>query len=151
MFGGPTGIGALIVRKESAQKAGLLSSCGSFVGGGSVDIIAIGTHSLNPKSNYVESTNHLFYRPRQKSLASALEHGTLPLHQIYSLPAGFEFIEKVMGGWRAYGSKMNQLRSLMLDGMKGLKYNDGRDVCRIYQDELLSSYGQGILFYKYYT
>jgi hypothetical protein len=53
MFGGPTGIGALIVKEKGALKAGLVKplSSGTYIGGGSVDIIGIGTitsmtHSL---------------------------------------------------------------------------------------------------------
>jgi selenocysteine lyase/cysteine desulfurase len=122
IFGYPTGVGALIIRRDALR--GLRRP---WFAGGTVEFAS------------VQNDMH-----RLKPSAEGFEDGTLDFLNIAALPAGFALIEEI-GINRAHEHAM-ELTRLMLDGLQSLTVRDGRPLVRIYGPRDLRDRGATIAF-----
>ncbi|KAJ3181590.1 hypothetical protein HDU85_003532 [Gaertneriomyces sp. JEL0708] len=113
VFGFPTGVGALIVRRDIAH---LLKK--KYFGGGTVAALT------------VAEKEPAWVIPRE-DISSRLEDGTLPFLEILALEHGFEFIEG-MGGIATIGRHVLGLRDYVFGMMRKLKHVTGHSLCTVY-------------------
>ena len=108
IFGYPTGVGALVVKKSALQRLRR-----PWFAGGTVDFASVqnGMHQL-------------------KSSAEAFEDGTPDFLNIAALAAGFAFLDDV-GIERVHEHTM-RLASRLLDGLDGLRHANGARAIRVY-------------------
>ena len=106
MFGVPTGLGALIVRKDTMP---MLKK--RYYGGGAVAAIAADEVFVVGR-NGVES----------------FEDGTLPYQQVYAALAGFSFLQR-LGDWRG---RVFSLTSAFTRKLENMKHPNGARVAQIY-------------------
>uniref|UniRef100_A0A1I7ZWA5 MOSC domain-containing protein n=1 Tax=Steinernema glaseri TaxID=37863 RepID=A0A1I7ZWA5_9BILA len=110
MFGYPTGLGALLVRKDRED---LLQK--RYYGGGTVDL----SHPTKPYVRFREN------------LADRFEDGTSNYNAIASLRHGFADLERC-GGIEAIERHSFKLASLVADFLKTLRHSNGNPVAVIY-------------------
>ncbi|KAI8806455.1 pyridoxal phosphate-dependent transferase [Cladochytrium replicatum] len=136
MFGYPTGLGALIVRKTAAS---VLRP--TYFGGGNVSAVTL-DHAT--ESAYAAFSYNSKFRSNSRHLPKStiyerFEFGTLPFLEILSLRHGFEYIENKLGGWESVSDHVLSLAEVARKRMKNLHHDStNRPVCRIYEDDLLS-------------
>ena len=116
MFGLPSGLGALIIRKDSAQKC---LTRKIFFGGGTVE--ASSASSVN------------FVRLRKK-LSSRLEDGTIPFLSILSLKASFESMKKFFPSWSHIEEHCFTIAKSFFSKLHALKHFNGAPVAVVYGD-----------------
>jgi molybdenum cofactor sulfurtransferase len=120
IFGFPTGIGALILKKQCVSTAALTNR--SYYGGGTVDALAF---------------DKRWYEPRKRSIHSAFEDGTINFLDIIALSHGFDYVERKLGGWVEVGLYTRYLIQELYLRLKSLKLriNNREDsLCEIYLD-----------------
>jgi selenocysteine lyase/cysteine desulfurase len=122
IFGYPTGVGALVVKKKVLQKLRR-----PWFAGGTVDFASVqnGLHQLKPS-------------------AEAFEDGTPDFLNIAALAAGFEFLDDV-GIERIHGHVMG-LVSRLLDGLDALRHANGAPAIRVYGPRTLDARGGTVAF-----
>ncbi|KAJ3180291.1 hypothetical protein HDU87_002170 [Geranomyces variabilis] len=106
IFGFPTGIGALVLRRDVSRHMRK-----RYHGGGTVGAITVAEDERSwqvPKDN----------------LSSRFEDGTLPFLEILALDRGFDYLEG-LGGMRVVGGHATALREYVLKRMDEMKYADG--------------------------
>jgi selenocysteine lyase/cysteine desulfurase len=108
IFGYPTGVGALVVKKSVLHKLRR-----PWFAGGTVDFASVqnGIHQLKPS-------------------AEAFEDGTPDFLNIGALAAGFEFLETV--GMDRVHEHVMRLVARLLDGLDGLRHTNGAPAIRLY-------------------
>ncbi|KAN0060099.1 hypothetical protein ACQY0O_008072 [Thecaphora frezii] len=112
IFGFPTGLGGLLVRKSSAK-----ALCNKpYYGGGTLDAVA-------PSSSWK--------KPR-KDLAAAFEDGTVNLHAILALRHAFDYCSEAFGDWRERRSYVQALTSVLYRRLSGIRHGNGEPMVRIY-------------------
>ena len=114
LFGFPTGVGALVIRKDAI---GCLQK--HYFGGGTVDAISWDTP----------------WKVLRSSAPQVFEDGTLPFLEIMAIDHGFDYIESV-GGWEYVQSHVFALSQQVREEMSSMmiKGNQGSDIplCEIY-------------------
>lgn len=108
MFGYPTGIGALLARRDALQEMRR-----PWFGGGTVRFVA------------AQHRSHIPYRN-----AAAFEDGTLNFLEIPAVTRGLDFLETI-GVERLHDHVMALTRTL-LDGMRTLRHPEGTPMVRVY-------------------
>lgn len=112
LFGFPTGVGALLVKKSAASH---LSK--SFFGGGTMAAIAISP----------------FFSRLKSSLSEQFEDGTIPFQQILALEHGFDYIKLKFGSWDDYQHYCNSLVNDALVKMINFRYPNGTAVFKVFE------------------
>eukprot|EP00158_Paraphelidium_tribonemae_P006199 Partr_v1_DN27725_c0_g1_i1_m66986 putative Molybdenum cofactor sulfurase len=130
IFGYPTGIGALIVRRESAH---VLRK--SYFGGGTV------------ASVWPDSMWHYNFR----DLSRRWEDGTVNFHGIMALKHAFDVTERMYGSFENKHRICDRFRMYALEKMRALKHYNNVPACVFYHDcdesdDLKSGYGPVINF-----
>jgi molybdenum cofactor sulfurtransferase len=115
MFGYPTGLGALLVRKERSP---LLRLHKRYFGGGTV-------HALAATSGFV--------MPRELP-HEYMEDGTSHYQGISALRHCFKELSDC-GGMGTVAEELGRLSALLEQGMTALQHSDGKPVCEIYTPE----------------
>ncbi|KRY39546.1 Molybdenum cofactor sulfurase [Trichinella spiralis] len=110
MFGFPTGIGALVIRRKSAH---LLQKV--YYGGGTVEF-------------YLPNTDFHVFR---QNIEERFEDGSLPYHLVIALQYGFDELER-FGGVEKIGLRIFNLAKLAYDRLLELKHGNGNPVAEIY-------------------
>ncbi|KAJ3159880.1 hypothetical protein HDU88_008404 [Geranomyces variabilis] len=113
IFGFPTGIGALVLRRDVARHLRK-----RYHGGGTVGAITV---AADERSWQVPKDN----------LSSRFEDGTLPFLEILALDRGFEYLEG-LGGMRVVGGHAMALREYVLKRMSEMQYDHGGSLCILY-------------------
>jgi molybdenum cofactor sulfurtransferase len=114
MFGFPTGLGAVIVKTELADKL----RKDRYFGGGTVSAIA-------------SDESWQVYRTE---LHGRFEDGTLNFLDIVALDLAFDSIRDIFGGYDKIGPHVSALHGLLYRSMKDLKHYNQKPVCEIYVD-----------------
>lgn len=122
MFGYPTGVGALIARKEALEKLNR-----PWFSGGTVDLVT----TLNNSYHLLEG-----YR--------GFEDGTPNFLDIAAVESGFEFLEKV--GMSNIHSHVMALSSYLVDEVKKLKHSNGNPMTVLYAPENKERHGSATAF-----
>ncbi|KAJ9480127.1 Molybdenum cofactor sulfurase [Pseudozyma hubeiensis] len=113
IFGYPTGLGGLLVRKSAAPR--LLHK--TYYGGGTVDSILAETRWTKPR----------------KDLEARLEDGTSNIHGILAVNTALEYYENAFGPWDLRGDHVAGLSSRLVRAMECLHHGNGSPVVRIYR------------------
>ena len=108
LFGYPTGIGALLARRDALAKLRR-----PWFGGGTVRFVA------------AQNQVHIPYRN-----AAAFEDGTLNFLDIAAVPRGLDFIDGV--GVERVHDHFTALTAELLRALAALRYDDGRPMVRVY-------------------
>jgi selenocysteine lyase/cysteine desulfurase len=108
MFGYPTGVGALIARREA-----LAALKRPWFAGGTVEFVSI------------QHRTHMF-----KAGAEGFEDGTPNFGAIAALPAGFELLGDI--GMRNVKAHVGQLTTMLLAELSALQHSNGRSMTTIY-------------------
>ena len=108
MFGYPTGVGALIARREA-----LAALRRPWFAGGTVEFVSI------------QNRTHLF-----KAGAEGFEDGTPNFGAIAALPAGFELLGGI--GMDNVKSRMGQLTTMLLAELSALRHSNGWSMTTIH-------------------
>ncbi|XP_041458790.1 molybdenum cofactor sulfurase-like [Lytechinus variegatus] len=111
MFGFPTGLGALIVRNDSAHVL-----VKEYFGGGTV---------------MAYLAKERFNKTRME-LAERLEDGTVPFLDIVSLRHGFDALKRHGGGMKSISEHTFLLAKYVYDQLSTWKHHNGQPVCEIY-------------------
>lgn len=122
IFGLPTGVGALIVKREAMSRLRR-----PWFAGGTVDFVSIAhdRHQL--------SAGH-----------AAFEDGTPDFLNIGAISTGFAFIERFRSS--ALQRRLDALTARFLTGVANLRHSDGAPLVRIYGPETLEARGGTIAF-----
>ncbi|KAJ8036017.1 Molybdenum cofactor sulfurase [Holothuria leucospilota] len=113
LFGFPTGIGALIVKKEAVS---LLKK--DYFGGGTVAAYS----STDP-----------FYAPR-KMPHEWFEDGTLPFLDIIALRHGFDALDSLGGGMTAISQHTFTLAKYTFEALSQMQHSNGKPLAQCYCD-----------------
>ncbi|GAC93652.1 molybdenum cofactor sulfurase [Pseudozyma hubeiensis SY62] len=113
IFGYPTGLGGLLVRRSAAPW--LLHK--TYHGGGTVDSILAESRWTKPR----------------KDLEARLEDGTSNIHGILAVNTALDYYEKAFGLWDLRGDYVGGLSSRLVQAMEGLRHGNGNPVVRIYR------------------
>jgi selenocysteine lyase/cysteine desulfurase len=108
MFGYPTGVGALIARREA-----LAALNRPWFAGGTVEFVS------------VQHRTHMF-----KAGAEGFEDGTPNFGAIAALPAGFELLGDI--GMHNVKARVGQLTTMLLAELSALQHSNGRPKTTIY-------------------
>ncbi|MEZ4671930.1 MAG: aminotransferase class V-fold PLP-dependent enzyme [Anaerolineae bacterium] len=108
MFGYPTGVGALIVRRETMTRLQR-----PWFGGGTVKFVS------------AQNSQHIL-----ASSGEAFEDGTVNYLSIAAIPAGLDFLETV--GMENINAHVMQLTALLFDGLRKLHHSNGQPLVRLY-------------------
>ncbi|KAF9128958.1 hypothetical protein BGW39_004610 [Mortierella sp. 14UC] len=111
MFGFPTGLGAVIVKTELADKLKK-----SYFGGGTVSAI----------------TSDESWQVYRTSLHGRYEDGTLNYLGIVALDLAFDSVQEIYGSYSAISLHVTSLHRLLYQSMKSLKHYNGTSLCDIY-------------------
>ena len=122
LFGYPTGIGALVVRREALERLRR-----PWFAGGTViyTSVAADTHRLRP--------GH-----------AAFEDGTPDFLNIAALGAGFDLLEEV--GMPRLTAHVSELTRNLLDDLTALRHTNGRPLVRIYGPRETTARGGAVAF-----
>ncbi|XP_078581461.1 molybdenum cofactor sulfurase-like [Branchiostoma floridae x Branchiostoma japonicum] len=113
IFGFPTGLGALIIRKDAED-----SLRKTYFGGGTAMAV---------------TSNGRFYIPRP-NLHDRFEDGTLPFLDIIALRHGFDTMEKLTGGMLHISQHTFSLAHYVYLQLTSLKHHNGQPVVVVYTD-----------------
>ncbi|OAQ28692.1 PLP-dependent transferase [Linnemannia elongata AG-77] len=111
MFGFPTGLGAVIVKTELADKLRK-----SYFGGGTVSAIA-------------SDESWQVYRT---SLHGRFEDGTLNFLDIVALDLAFDTVREIYGSYSTISPHVTALHRLLYQSMKSIKHYNGAPLCDMY-------------------
>ncbi|KAG0379282.1 hypothetical protein BGX24_001040 [Mortierella sp. AD032] len=111
MFGFPTGLGAVIVKTELADKLRK-----SYFGGGTVSAI----------------TSDESWQVYRTSLHGRYEDGTLNYLDIVALDLAFDSIREIFGNYSTISPHVTSLHRLLYQSMKSIKHYNGTSLCDIY-------------------
>ncbi|KAF9959806.1 hypothetical protein BGZ72_008724 [Mortierella alpina] len=113
MFGFPTGLGAVLVKTELADKLRK-----RYFGGGTVSAITSGEH----------------WQVYRTSLHGRFEDGTLNYLDIVALDLAFESIKEIYGDYSMISPHVTALHRTLYRAMSELKHYNGAPLCDIYVD-----------------
>ncbi|KAF9926698.1 hypothetical protein FBU30_003774 [Linnemannia zychae] len=113
MFGFPTGLGAVIVKTELADKLRK-----QYFGGGTVSAI----------------TSNESWQVYRTSLHGRYEDGTLNFLDIVALDLAFDSVREIYGSFSTISPHVTALHRLLYQSMRSLKHYNGFPLCDIYVD-----------------
>lgn len=115
MFGFPTGLGAVIVKTELADKL----RKDRYFGGGTVSAIA----------------SDEAWQVYRTELHGRFEDGTLNFLDIVALDLAFDSVRDIYGGYDKIGPHVSALHRLLYRSMKNLTHYNHTPLCEIYVDK----------------
>ncbi|KAK4193525.1 putative molybdenum cofactor sulfurase [Podospora australis] len=125
IFGFPD-LGALIVKRTAED----VFDSTRYFGGGTVDMVVC--------------LKEQWHIPKRQSLHERLEYGTLPIHNILALDAAMDVHARLFGSMRDVSAHTVFLHKRLFRGLKSLRHENGKRVCKIYSfdpDGVISSPG----------
>lgn len=122
LFGYPTGVGALIARREALERLRR-----PWFAGGTVDYASV-QHDLH----------------RLRGLAEGFEDGTLDFLNIAALPAGFAFLREL--GMERIQTHVARLTEELLTGLRALSGRDGQPLVDVYGPSNTDNRGGTVAF-----
>jgi molybdenum cofactor sulfurtransferase len=132
IFGAPTGLGGLFVKKGRPQE--VLRANKRYFGGGTVSFnlhSKVGGHQLHT------------------SFSAAMEDGTANFYGIAQVPQGFRCVQK-LGGVVAINQRIQLLRAYCIESLQALHHRNGSPLVRIYTipttDVAIQSWGSSVAF-----
>ncbi|KAJ4295989.1 hypothetical protein N0V88_004691 [Collariella sp. IMI 366227] len=132
IFGFPD-LGGLVVRKES----GHILALRKYFGGGTVEMVStigkawhLSKGLQNAAANRGDGKGH-----GGGSLHEGLEDGTLPFHSILALGEAINVHAELYGSMENISAHTNMLVRRLYNGMRQLRYGDGRPLCKVYEEE----------------
>ncbi|WP_420387569.1 aminotransferase class V-fold PLP-dependent enzyme [Roseivirga sp.] len=125
MFGYPTGLGALLVKKDTFNKLQKLSFAG-----GTITIV-----SVNGDGHYLESE------------AARFEDGTINYLDIPAIKTGLEYIESI--GLSKIELRVRTITHYLMEQLLALRHQNGQNLIRIYGPEGMENRG-GTLVMNFY-
>lgn len=122
MFGYPTGVGALVARREALARLRR-----PWFSGGTVRFVSAQNrlHLLHPS-------------------AEAFEDGTPNFLAIAAVPAGLDFLEEV--GLERIGAHVERLTARLLDALVALRHSNGAPLIELYGPRTLEARGGSVAF-----
>lgn len=121
IFGYPTGIGCLLIKKSSYSKLQK-----PWFAGGTVSMVS------------VQNQKHFLAQGHER-----FEDGTLNYLEIPAIKTGLEFIEEI--GIERINHRVKALISALAEELKKLKHNNGRSVVKIFGPEDFENHGGTII------
>lgn len=121
IFGFPD-LGGLVVRKDS----GHILTLRKYFGGGTVSLVSTVSGAWHTSKGGADDHGH--------ELHDAVEDGTLPFHSILALGEAIEVHAQVFGSMGNISAYTSALSRRMYNEMKGLRYENGQVLCKIYED-----------------
>jgi molybdenum cofactor sulfurtransferase len=125
IFGWPTGLGGLMVRKGTPQ--GILMSHKTYFGGGTLASNLhdkVGGHTL------------------RTSFVAAMEDGTPNVYAIASVPIGFDSLER-LGGVHVIEQRLRCIRAYCIAQLQTLRHRNGNALVRVYHETTYPVCGWG--------
>ncbi|HEX6938190.1 MAG TPA: aminotransferase class V-fold PLP-dependent enzyme [Longimicrobiales bacterium] len=122
MFGFPTGVGALLARREALARLER-----PWFGGGTVRFVS------------AQNQVRILYRN-----AAAFEDGTLNFLDIAAIPAGLDFLAGL--GMDRIQAHITELTALLLEKLKALRHPTGAPLVRIYGPQTTEGRGGTVAF-----
>jgi selenocysteine lyase/cysteine desulfurase len=122
LFGYPTGVGALVARRDALDRLRR-----PWFSGGTVDFVSV-THGIH----------------QLRAGAEAYEDGTPNFLDVAALEAGFDLLERV--GMARIGAHVARLGAALLDGLLGLTHTDGSPLVVLYGPRAFRERGATIAF-----
>jgi molybdenum cofactor sulfurtransferase len=122
MFGFPTGVGALLARRDALKKLRRPWFCG-----GTVRFV-----SAQPGVQLSHVTGRAF------------EDGTLNFLDIAAIPHGLDFLERI--GMERVNERVMDLTATLLEQLHGLRHSDGAPMICIYGPDSLAGRGATVAF-----
>ena len=122
LFGYPTGVGALVVRKDALRKLRR-----PWFAGGTVDFASVQNEMFQPRND-----------------SGAFEDGTPDFLNIAALPAGFALLETI--GMRRIHDHVMRLTARFLDGLDAITHSDGTAAVRVYGPRTIDARGATVAF-----
>jgi selenocysteine lyase/cysteine desulfurase len=122
LFGYPTGVGALVVRKDALHKLRR-----PWFAGGTVDFASV--------------QNEMF---QLKEDTGAFEDGTPDFLSIAALPAGFALLDAI--GMRRIHDHVMRLTTRLLEGLAATTHSDGTPAVRVYGPRTTNARGGALAF-----
>ena len=125
IFGHPTGVGALLVRRDALP---VLRR--AYFGGGAVA---------------AATAERRFHRPRPG--VAGLEDGTLPFLSLPAAIHGFAFLQR-SGGWAAIEKRAGAVAARLRSALQALRHANGAPACQVYfadsSDASTGEWGAGL-------
>ncbi|KAK4171828.1 putative molybdenum cofactor sulfurase [Triangularia setosa] len=129
IFGFPD-LGGLVVSKDS----GHILTLRKYFGGGTVSMVkTIGGGPAWHISKGAETA--VKHGEAVGGLHEALEDGTLPFHSILALGESIEVQRELYGNMENVSRHVTGLVVRLYEGMRGLRYGNGRAVVKVYEEE----------------
>lgn len=122
MFGFPTGVGALLVRREAMARLQR-----PWFGGGTVKFVS------------AQNDQHIL-----ASSGEGFEDGTLNYLSIAAIPAGLDFLDRV--GMESINQHVMELTSMLLDGLLALRHSNRQPLIRLYGPRNMEMRGGTLAF-----
>ncbi|CCC06177.1 unnamed protein product [Sordaria macrospora k-hell] len=141
VFGFPD-VGGLIVRKDS----GHILALRKYFGGGTVSLVStIGGAWHLSKGLETNNTHEVGDEQHAGGLHEGLEDGTLPFHSILALGEAIDVHKELFGSMENISAHTSSLVRRLYQGMKGMRYENGQVLCKVYHsgDEDLWENGKG--------
>lgn len=125
IFGYPTGLGCLLIHKDSFQKLKK-----PWFAGGTVSLV-----SVNTQDYYLTNTHERF------------EDGTLNYLDIPAITTGLEFIESI--GMEKISARINSVIRIFADRLQALKHSNGKPLLKIFGPDDFSKRGGNMIMSFY--
>jgi selenocysteine lyase/cysteine desulfurase len=122
LFGYPTGVGALVARRDALERL-----TRPWFSGGTVDFVSV-THGIH----------------QLRAGAEGYEDGTPNFLDVAALEAGFDMLERV--GMARIGAHVARLGAALLEGLLGLAHQDGSPLVVLYGPREFRERGATIAF-----
>lgn len=122
IFGYPTGLGALLVRRTSSKEA----LRRTYFGGGTVQVAPPTRVRVN------DDGGDAFLVVRKDAVEDAFEDGTTNFMGIVALRHGFNFVRTKLGGMRHVRRHTFQVARRCANKLRALRHANGVSVCEIY-------------------
>lgn len=130
IFGFPD-LGGLVVRKES----GHILALRKYFGGGTVSIVSTVGGAWHLSKGLEAGAVPTAGDEHGVALHEGLEDGTLPFHSILALGEAIDVHAELYGSMENISTYTTALMRRMYVGMKGLRYDNGQPLCKIYEGE----------------
>ncbi|KAJ3124754.1 hypothetical protein HK098_000901 [Nowakowskiella sp. JEL0407] len=130
IFGGPSTIGALLIRKEFLEEMKLIGRFDNwYFGGGSVAGVDVTSGWFQFKSDGVKNVKRVVH---DQPVQHFLENGTLPLFEILAVEFGFGYI-KELGGWKMVRYHVSKLCAELETAFTELRHWNGVSLIELYR------------------
>lgn len=141
IFGFPD-VGGLIIRKDS----GHILALRKYFGGGTVNMVSAVGGAWHVSKGLETNNTHESEQHGGGGLHEGLEDGTLPFHSLLALGEAIDVHKELFGSMKNISAHTSMLVRRLYQGMKGIRYDNGQPLCKIYhsgEEDLLLESGGG--------